>query len=116
MNEYNEYKVTVINRKTASTPELDRAIYVGRPGPLGNPFSASEHGRLEAIALYKQWLQLQYLTGNKAVIDALIGLAKILYKDKEITLSCWCAPEPCHADIIGLAIRNMINRQLIDRD
>ena len=113
MSNPDNYVVTVINMKTATQEEIDNAHYVGRPTPLGNPYSARQHGRIEAIALYKEWIQLQYLTGNMIVINELLKLASILHLDDKITLSCWCAPEPCHADIVALAIRTMVNRKEI---
>ena len=87
--------------------EGDDAIYVGRPSPLGNPFTVKQHGHGTAIDLYKQWLNLQYSTNNRRVIDELDRLAYMLKKDGEIVLSCWCAPKPCHADLIAQAITKL---------
>jgi hypothetical protein len=65
------------------------AIYVGRPGPWGNPFAIGRDGnRAQVLALYEQWLasQPQLL----ARLDELRG------RD----LICWCAPQGCHADLL----------------
>jgi len=87
------------------------AIYVGRPSALSNPFSIKQHGRDQAMKLYKQWLNLQYLTENRRVINVLKSLVKQLRKDKKIVLSCWCAPEVCHAHLIGQALLKMASWQ-----
>jgi hypothetical protein len=66
------------------------AVYIGRPGPWGNPFVIGEHGdRAEVIAKYEAWLMEQ---------PALIERMK-----RELTgrdLVCFCAPLPCHGNII----------------
>ena len=64
-------------------------IYVGRPSRWGNPFKVtSTRTREEAIDLYREWIaerperieQLRRLNPKRLV--------------------CWCAPKPCHADVL----------------
>jgi len=75
------------------------AVYVGRPTGWGNPFSHLPNTlaqfkvatREEAVAAYEKWIKHP----DRAVLyykvrDQLAG------KD----LVCWCAPKPCHADIL----------------
>ena len=114
MTNTTNYKIEVINRRTASKDEINQAIYVGRPTLLGNPFSAKQHGRDNAISLYKDWLNLQWTTNNEKVTQELMDLAAILKYDGKIVLSCWCAPKACHADVIGKALLNIIDRDLLD--
>ena len=72
--------------KHADHPE---AIYVGRPSVWGNPFRIGPDGtRDEVVALYAQWLDNQ--PGLLAQLGELRG------RD----LVCWCAPLPCHADVL----------------
>jgi len=80
----------VLNKRTDKIPP--EAIYVGRPSKWGNPYVIGKDGSREnVIRLYKEELEqspaLQYLR------DALPELSG---KD----LVCWCAPLPCHADIL----------------
>lgn len=104
-------EVTVVNRRTYTGKD---AHYVGRPTVLGNPFTAKQHGgRDNAIAKYKAWLNLQWTTNNEVVINELMHLAAILNKESTIVLSCWCAPEACHADVIAKALINIIDRGLL---
>ena len=66
------------------------SVYVGRPSPFGNPFSIGKDGsREEVIEKYRQWLQDQ---------PRLIKIMKRELKGKDLV--CFCAPKPCHGDVI----------------
>ena len=73
------------------------AVYIGRRNaryrlPVskwGNPFSIKrEADRAEAIAAYERWLQSQ-----RPLMEALHELSGL-------DLVCWCAPLPCHGDVL----------------
>jgi len=89
-------------------------IYCGRPNPLGNPCSVPNipcpicfqihfgKGMVQltddrSLKCYAKWLYKEITNGNKKVLT----LLKELQDDD--TLGCWCAPKPCHCDIIILA-------------
>ena len=86
----------VLNKRTDKiSPD---AIYVGRPSKWGNPFKIGDSGvvphmgridRKEAIRLYKDWLWRH---------PELEEQAKQELKGKDLV--CWCAPSPCHADVL----------------
>jgi hypothetical protein len=77
-------------------------IYVGRPSEWGNPFThRAEAGhnpaglasflvatRAEAIARYEEWLLSQPV------------LLARLPELRGRVLGCWCAPLPCHAEVL----------------
>lgn len=66
-------------------------VYIGRPGPWGNPFVVGEHGtREEVVEQYAEWLLEQ---------PELVAKAKEELKGK--ILGCWCAPKLCHGDILA---------------
>lgn len=73
-------------------------VYVGRPGPWGNPFSHNDSERAqfkvatreEAIAKFEEWFRAQ---------PELVQRAKTLLKGK--VLGCWCHPKACHADVLA---------------
>lgn len=69
----------------------DRAdVYIGRPGPFGNPFKVNtESQRQRSIELFRDWLTDQ---------PDLLWLARKRLPGK--TLGCWCAPKPCHGDVL----------------
>lgn len=78
----------VLNRKVVGIPQ--GAVYVGRPTKWGNPFKEGRDGtREEVITKYADWLD-GMMFNNRLDLDELAG------KD----LVCWCAPLPCHADIL----------------
>ncbi len=77
-------------------------VYIGRPSLLGNPYRASVYGRQKAIMLYRRWLWGR-INERGEVYDELKRLAE-LAKQGDLTLICWCAPEPCHGDIVKRSI------------
>ena len=68
------------------------AVYVGRPSQWGNPFKIGPKGtRSLIIKDYRDWL---WHPGNEALRQRV--RAELRGKD----LVCWCAPKPCHADVL----------------
>lgn len=66
-------------------------VYVGRPSRWGNPFHLSrEADRARVIAQYRAWLLAQ---------PELVAAARQELRGK--VLGCWCAPKPCHADVLA---------------
>jgi hypothetical protein len=71
------------------------AVVVARPTRWGNPFPVAEHGRAEAVQLYREWL-----AGRPDLLAA--ARSELAGRD----LACWCRPdEECHADVL-LAVAN----------
>ena len=72
-------------------------VYVGRPSVWGNPFSHRPGtkarylvaSRQEAIAGYERWLMNQ---------PQLLALLPTL---RGKVLGCWCAPLPCHGEVLA---------------
>lgn len=95
----------VLNKRTATLTELAHGIYVGRPSKWGNPYShhvktTAQYrvpDRETAVEKYRQWIE------HHPTRDAFIEVVRRELKGKD--LICWCAPQPCHADIL-LAIAN----------
>lgn len=81
-----ETRTRVINIQRDGQPD----VYVGRPSRWGNPYRIGQDGtREEVIAKYRRWLMRQ--PELLAQIHTLRGQ----------TLGCWCAPQPCHADVLA---------------
>ena len=79
----------VWNKRERAVPH--DAVYVGRPSPWGNDFKIGRDGtREEVVAKYRLWLEADDGTFRAAIRKHLRG------KD----LVCWCAPLPCHADVL----------------
>lgn len=82
----------VANRR--SIHRLPGDVYIGRPGPWGNPFSIGRDGsRAEVIEKYRRWI-----TGPDRVAAALRANLRLLRGRR---LVCWCAPLPCHGDVLA---------------
>lgn len=90
-------KITVVNKHHKQSGE-----YIGRGSPLGNPYpidNATGNTRKVVIDCYRIWLKEQIDTNNKLVcneLNRLVGLAQ----QGELKLQCFCAPLPCHGDVI----------------
>ncbi|MCI0395973.1 MAG: DUF4326 domain-containing protein [Chloroflexi bacterium] len=101
----------VINFKVyGSVRALDQAfgnrwLYIGRANryaglaqsPLANPFKVKDFGRGQTIVHYRRWLWQRIQAGDEAVLNALRAI------DESKVLVCWCAPDPCHGDVIKAA-------------
>ena len=90
----------VLNKRTDNIPP--GAVYVGRPSKWGNPYSMQriravnpgmtlEDAHKEAVRCYREWLE-----SLSAVSLATLDIKQLRGKD----LVCWCAPMPCHADVL----------------
>jgi hypothetical protein len=79
----------ILNAKQVGRRSSPDRVYVGRPSKWGNPFKIGRDGsREEVIARYREWILRQ-----PALMAALPDL-----RGKDLV--CWCAPEPCHADVL----------------
>ena len=66
-------------------------VYIGRPGPFGNPFAIGRDGtRTEVIEKFEHWLR------NQPEL-----LARVRAELPGKVLGCWCAPRPCHGDVLA---------------
>lgn len=65
-------------------------VYIGRPSKWGNPFVIGKDGdRREVIAKYRE-----YVLKRPDLIAALTEL-------RGKRLACYCAPLPCHGDVLA---------------
>lgn len=78
----------------------DDYIYIGRPSRYGSPFSSKDkniadiqvENKSEAMSMCKE-----HFEQNPEIIDELIAELKEKNLHK---LGCFCAPKPCHGDIL----------------
>ena len=78
----------VLNKKTDTIPP--DAVYVGRLSKWGNPFFVRASGtREQVIEMYREHIA-EMMEAHPGDVEELRG------KD----LVCWCAPLPCHADVL----------------
>lgn len=73
-------------------------VYIGRPGPWGNPFSHRKASaarylvatRDEAVKAYREWL-----------LDQPTLVDRVRRELKGKVLGCWCHPLSCHGDVLS---------------
>lgn len=83
----------VLNRKTSTNVD---AVYIGRPSEFGNPFPISKTAsRLDVLERYGRWVHQQ---------PDLLNKIRSELRDKDLV--CFCAPLPCHGDVL-LRIANV---------
>ena len=95
--------MTILNLRrmagdTSAEALLERGIVrVDRRTPWGNPYPVGQRfgSRAEVIERYRRHLWRRIRTGE---ID-LEPLAALAGRD----LACWCAPKPCHAEVLARA-------------
>lgn len=81
---------------------------VCRPSPLGNPFSHRPSrlavtlvpSRSEAIARYRAWLTDRLTDPTSPQAREVDRLLALYHAAGTLTLLCWCAPLPCHAEVV----------------
>lgn len=84
-------------------------IRIFRPNILGNPFYMKDESERESvITKFHTYLQEEYRK-RREVFNELMRLVDIIKSGQNLYLICFCAPKPCHGDIIAQAIRGIIN-------
>lgn len=84
-------------------------VYVGRPSKWGNPFLIDEDTpRDDVLKMYREWLdgdrEISLVAAKSMGIGFRLKPPTIQEIKEELrgkVLGCWCAPRPCHADILA---------------
>jgi hypothetical protein len=77
----------VLNKHKTGVPS--GAVYIGRGSKWGNPFHTGADGdRATVIAKHESWLRDQH------------HLLRALDELRGCDLVCFCAPLPCHGDLL----------------
>jgi hypothetical protein len=100
------------------TPNDPSIVYCGRAcggwdaSPLANPFKIGKDGtREECLWKYAAYLATQLerharplrVTPQEALAGFKISAIRIAWKEltRDSVLGCWCAPKPCHCEVIA---------------
>lgn len=82
----------VYSKRNGAEQPPTGAVYVGRPTQFGNPFVVGKDGsHREVVELYREWIMRPECTVLRA-------RAKRDLAGRDLV--CWCAPNPCHADVL----------------
>ena len=87
-------------------------VYIGRDHPRGwkqsdlhNPFYPKDG---DAIGKFKKRLWSKMQDGNSKELAEIMRIAGMVAAGIDVRLGCWCAPDPCHGDIIKAAILHVM--------
>jgi len=101
-----EMVLNVVNKRTHK-PELGKVdVYCGRGSVLGNPYTHKQgtkaqfimESRDEAIEEYRGYFKTQ-MESNAEFLMEMRRIYRIARK-QEVNLVCYCAPLPCHCNVI----------------
>lgn len=91
--------VYVTNRRNRTPDRTKRSgvtVYIGRPGIFGNP--KKDGSRSEQVEFYRKYFCDRIAT-SASFLKAVGDLVDIAFVT-DLYLECWCAPEPCHGDVV----------------
>ncbi len=75
-------------------------VYIGRPGPWGNPYSHKDGTKAEfRVASVEEAIEGYRTHLWCGIRMARIGLEELAALHGK-TLGCWCKPGPCHGDVL----------------
>lgn len=106
-----EERIRVVSKRDRVYLRPDEIMFdVDRTNPVfGNPFKITETcSREEAIRFFSELLEKD-LAEHGPMSRELDNIAR-LSKTRYVALRCWCAPQPCHADHIRLALINRLQQ------
>jgi hypothetical protein len=90
--------VYVVNKRKPESYDGKRGlkVYIGRPSIFGNP--KTDGSRAEQVECYKTTFRekMQNSEPFKRAVENLKAMAQ----KQDVYLICWCAPLPCHGEII----------------
>ena len=102
--------IRVVSLRKGGTKALpgERIVDITHPSIFGNPFQLShESQRDQILKQYTKWLTEQWHAKGD-LQKAIINLAADSKNGEKIALQCWCAPKPCHGDILKLTIDELV--------
>lgn len=114
--------ITVFN-KTKEEHIGDNVFYIGRGSIFGNPFThiknketkaeAVVESREKSLECYEEYFNMMYNSKEwfKEAVDKIYELYK---NGTDIYLECYCAPLPCHGDIIKDFLTSKLMKEKID--
>lgn len=98
--------ITVVNKRKHKAGSND--VYIGRPSALGNPYPVETYGREPCIAKYETFICHAIEDGNKKIVAELDHIAHMVLDGRDVNLVCWCAPSPCHGNVIKRIIEEKL--------
>lgn len=113
--------VRIVNRRADGTKprHYESVIAVDRTNRiLGNPHvmdNLTMNERMRVIQAFQEDEQDDY-NHNGPMTQAIKDLASRVESGEYLALQCWCAPLPCHAQVIRNRISSILGRDVTPAD
>lgn len=82
---------------------------------LGNPYilknKSDNDERNMVIEQYRKLLQ-DSMSVQGEMYKEILRIKELLDSGKNVALSCWCSPLPCHAEVIAEAVQKLSSKQI----
>jgi len=92
--------------------DINCIIDISRTSVLGNPYTVKDHGRGKCIEMYEAHFD-KSITISDPFREEFLRIVANVDAGHRVGLSCWCAPAPCHGDIIKRRVEEYIGRMAI---
>ena len=112
--------IIVYNRTREDHSNSPNNYPIYRPYILGNPYTAIKSKntkamyvvktREEAISRYSDYFDIMY-GSNKLFTEAVDRIYEKYKNGETVYLECYCAPKPCHGDIIAEKLRKRLLKE-----
>ncbi len=102
--------VNVRHEQPAGMVYVGRECYGFKGSVLANPFKRrARQAPGSTLDDYRAWLRAEWKRGG-AVRQELERLADLAAAGN-LTLGCWCKPDPCHGDVVKEAIEGILRQR-----
>lgn len=112
--------IIVYNRTREDHSNSPNNFPIYRPYILGNPYTEIKNRntkamyvvktREEAISRYSDYFDIMY-GSNKLFTEAVDRIYEKYKNGETVYLECYCAPKPCHGDIIAEKLRKRLLKE-----
>jgi hypothetical protein len=108
-----------IGNKRTGCPEQYQAepwetiVNIDLPNVLGNVHVNEDKTRAEKIEAFRQDL-LKDFAVRGPMYHACEAIVDLLMEGKDVILMCWCAPLPCHGQVIHAEVTKLLHRRRLE--
>ena len=100
-----------VGKVNGASPAGSVVVRADRKSPLGNPFyMATEAMRDEVCIKFAAWMKDQL--GSDKSNPFVVRLREVykISQERDVHLTCWCAPRRCHCDTIKSFLDGHLNK------
>ena len=114
-----EKVINVVNKYKHAPTGND--LYIGRGSVMGNPYTSKPVEKtkaqfqaddvMDSIMKYEAYLKQEIMKGNKQITEVINTLIEIEEMGETVNLVCFCAPRPCHGNVIKDLVLGIIKER-----